>query len=228
MAESEWGGVMLSIFKRWRYLMGVWLAIIASYGILQLSKGQELSLAHALPTQLTASAPTGSSALVNAARKQIGVTLAYDPMYTVIAYPNGDVAQSKGVCTDVVIRALRQQGVDLQKSVHDDMAAHFTQYPTRWGLKSPDTNIDHRRVLNLEVYLQRKGMNLPVTHNAQDFKAGDLVTWRVGDKKLPHIGIVSDRMTQDGTPLIIHNIGLGTQEENVLFAYDMIGHYRWQ
>ncbi len=166
--------------------------------------------------------------LVQNARAQIGVTVRYDPEYTAIPYPNGDVAQFKGVCTDVVIRAMRGQGLDLQKLVHEDMKQNFSRYPTRWGLKRADANIDHRRVLNLEVFMTRRGFSLPLSTRAAGFQAGDWVTWRVGDKNLPHIGIVSDKKTRDGVPLIIHNIGLGTQEEDVLFAYKMVGHYRWR
>lgn len=162
--------------------------------------------------------------LVSDARKQIGVTLNYDPAYTRLPYPNGDVSQVKGVCTDVVIRAMRLQGVDLQQKVHDDMSRAFSKYPTRWGLKKPDANIDHRRVLNLEVFMSRRGASLPLS----DFQAGDWVTWRVGDKNLPHIGLVSNQKAADGTPLIIHNIGAGTQEEDVLHAFKMVRHYRWR
>jgi uncharacterized protein YijF (DUF1287 family) len=139
------------------------------------------------------------------------------------------VAQSNCVCTDVVIRAMRRQGIDLQVLVHQDMLRNFSRYPARWGLRAADANIDHRRVLNLEVYLQRHGASVPVSHNAADFQAGDWVTWRVGAKNtLPHIGVVSDKKTAQGVPLIIHNIGAGTQEEDVLFAFQMVGHYRWR
>ena len=163
------------------------------------------------------------------ARGQIGVTVAYDAAYTVIPYPNGDVSQDKGVCTDVIIRALRGQGIDLEQLVHEDMRRAFSKYPTRWGLKRPDSNIDHRRVLNLETYLRRQRRDLPVSQDPRDYRAGDWVTWRLGDKEqLPHIGMVSDRLAPDGTPLIIHNIGNGTQEENVLFAFPMAGHFRWR
>lgn len=165
--------------------------------------------------------------LVDDARGQIGVTVSYDPAYTNLSYPNGDVEQSKGVCTDVVIRAMRQQGLDLQKLVHEDMTKAFSKYPTRWGLKTTDSNIDHRRVLNLEVFMQRMNKSLTVSNNPKDYRAGDWVTWRVGDTKLPHIGIVSDRQAWNGTPLIVHNIGAGTKEENVLFAFPITGHYRW-
>ena len=166
--------------------------------------------------------------LVDDARRQIGVTIRYDPEYTVIPFPNGDVALFKGVCTDVVIRAMRGQGIDLQKLVNADMRKNFVQYPTRWGLKQADANIDHRHVLNLEVFMTRRGNHLPLSQNPTDFKAGDWVTWRVGEQNLPHIGLVSSRKSALGTPLIIHNIGAGTQEEDVLFAFKMVGHYRWR
>lgn len=166
--------------------------------------------------------------IANAAREQIGVTLSYDPAYTAIAYPNGDVPREKGVCTDVVIRALRDSlSRDLQKLVHEDMKANFGKYPKNWGLKSTDRNIDHRRVPNLRRYFERKGygIKLPATQDASSFQAGDLVTCTVSGK-LPHIMIVSDRKTAEGRPLMIHNIGGGTREEDVLFAFPLTGHYR--
>lgn len=159
------------------------------------------------------------------ARRQIGVTVRYDPAYEQLSYPGGDVPMDRGVCTDVVIRALRCLGLDLQKAVHEDMAAHFSAYPKLWGLKRPDKNIDHRRVPNLRTFFTRKGWSLPVTHNPADYRPGDLVTCLVGGN-LPHIFIVSDARTRDGEPLIIHNIGAGTQEEEGLFEFELTGHYR--
>lgn len=159
------------------------------------------------------------------ARRQIGVTVEYDPAYVVLPYPGGDVAPERGVCTDVVIRAFRGIGLDLQKAVHEDMKKAFAAYPRNWGLKRPDKNIDHRRVLNLRTYFKRRGWELPLTRNAADYKPGDLVTCIVGGS-LPHIMIVSDRRAPDGTPLIIHNIGAGTEEEDALFLFPLTGHYR--
>lgn len=171
------------------------------------------------------SAP-GETDVVVAARRQIGVTVGYDPAYRKIAYPNGDVPRESGVCTDVIIRALRDaRKIDLQKLVHEDMKTSFSKYPQMWGLKAPDANIDHRRVPNLQCYFKRKGYALPVSKNAADYKPGDIVTVMVGGK-LPHIMIVSDKKTAAGVPLAIHNIGSGTQEEDVLFAYPLTGHYR--
>ena len=159
------------------------------------------------------------------ARRQIGVTLEYDPAYVRLDYPGGDVPQDRGVCTDVVIRAMRLLNFDLQKEVHEDMKQNFSRYPKRWGLKRPDKNIDHRRVPNLQTFFKRKGWSLPVTTNKADYKPGDLVTCTVAGS-LPHIMIVSDRKAADGTPLIIHNIGAGTEEEDCLFTFPLTGHYR--
>ena len=164
--------------------------------------------------------------LVRDARSQIGVTMSYDPAYRKIAFPMGDVPLSTGVCTDVVIRALRGQGVDLQALVNKDMKTAWAAYPKIWGLQKPDGNIDHRRVPNLEVFFRRHGQSLSLSDKTT-FKAGDIVTWRLPQSNLPHIGIVSDKRAADGTPLIIHNIGRGTREENVLFAYPLKGHFRY-
>jgi uncharacterized protein len=165
--------------------------------------------------------------LIAAARSQIGITRSYDPAYTAIPYPNGDVPRALGVCTDVIIRAYRDAfGIDLQQLVHEDMTADFAAYPTQWGLERPDRNIDHRRVLNLRAYMARQKADLAITRHVKDWQPGDILTSMVGGK-LPHIGIVSDREVQ-GRPLVIHNIGSGTQEEDILFAHSINGHYRWR
>jgi hypothetical protein len=140
-------------------------------------------------------------------------------------YPGGDVPQDRGVCTDVVIRALRSEGLDLQQVVHEDMRNHFTDYPALWGLRGPDRNIDHRRVPNLRRWFERQGWSLPASEHATDYLPGDLVTWRL-DSGVPHIGIVSERRSTDGTPRIIHNIGQGTREDDILFDHTITGHYR--
>jgi uncharacterized protein len=164
--------------------------------------------------------------IVDAARAQIGVTTSYDSAYRSIAYPNGDVPIETGVCSDVVVRALRKQGIDLQKQVHEDMAANFKSYPQKWGLRKPDTNIDHRRVLNLMTYFQRQGFGMAVSDKAADYAQGDVVAWDLNGKGLTHIGIVSNKKAAAGAPLIIHNIGQGAREEDILFKYKIIGHYR--
>lgn len=163
-----------------------------------------------------------SQQIVLDARQQIGQTLYYDPAYTTLKYPMGDVPMIKGVCTDVIIRALRLQGVDLQKLIHEDMKKNFAVYPKKWGLKSTDRNIDHRRVPNIMTYFQRQGYEI----KDKNYKAGDIVTWDLG-KGLVHIGIISNQKSLvNSTPLVIHNIGSGTQENNILFDYKITGHYR--
>ena len=169
---------------------------------------------------------SGPADLVAAARKQIGVTTSYDPAYVALAYPNGDVPADRGVCTDVLIRALRTCGTDLQKAVHEDMNQNFAAYPKIWDLKSTDKNIDHRRVPNLMTYFKRKGMKLTMSKNNADFLPGDLVTCMVAGK-LPHIMIVSDNKGASGNRMILHNIGDGTKEEDRLFEFPHTGHYRW-
>jgi len=163
--------------------------------------------------------------VVAAARQQIGVTKEYDPAYVTISYPGGDVPVKTGVCSDVVVRALRQLDIDLQKEVHEDMQKNFNAYPQKWGLRGPDKNIDHRRVPNLMRYFERHHTALPEKLNmAETYRAGDIVTWDLG-RGIVHIGIVSDKESGK-TPLIIHNIGNGVKEENILLQYQVIGHYR--
>ena len=165
--------------------------------------------------------------MLAAAHAQIGVTVRYAPAYVRLDYPGGDVAVDRGVCSDVLIRAMRAVGVDLQVDVHRDMRAHFSDYPRHWGLTRPDANIDHRRVPNLERYFGRSGKSLPLSRDPADFEAGDFVSWRL-DGGQPHIGIVSDQRSADGLrPLIVHNIGAGTQLEDVLFEWKMSGHFRY-
>jgi uncharacterized protein YijF (DUF1287 family) len=147
-----------------------------------------------------------------------------------LKYPNGDVPKDKGVCTDVIIRAYRKLGIDLQKEVHEDLKANFYKYPNlkKWGLKKPDTNIDHRRVPNLEVFFERKGEKLAVTQNPSDYKTGDLVSWMIGNK-LPHIGIVTHKKSADGKRnLIVHNVGGGQVLEDCLFSWKIVGHFRYE
>lgn len=170
--------------------------------------------------------------IVVAARKQIGVTVTYDPAYVGLDYPNGDVPRKRGVCTDVLIRAMRDAlSVDLQKLVHEDMKSHFAAYPKIWGLSRPDRNIDHRRVPNLQTFLKRRGCELVLDPDApldpKTFKPGDIVTCTVPPNR-PHIMIVSNQTTPNGRPKVIHNIGSGTKEEDALKKFPLTGHYRWK
>lgn len=174
----------------------------------------------------TASANTGLD-LIKAAKSQIGVTLHYDSAYQQINYPGGDVPLERGVCTDVVIRAYRQLNVDLQSLVHEDMKKAWGEYPKIWGLKTPDTNIDHRRVPNLAVFFKRHGQSLPLSQaSSKQFLPGDIVTWRL-PTGVPHIGLVANQYGTSGNPKIIHNIGYGTRMEDHLFSYEITGHFRY-
>lgn len=183
-----------------------------------------IALAAALATT---GAVAESPALVAAARQQTLVPTRYDGSYVRIAYPMGDVPADRGVCTDVVIRAYRAIGIDLQVLVHADMKAHFSAYPQLWGLSKPDTNIDHRRVPNLQRFLERAGAKL-TGRDAGRHASGDIVTWMLPGN-LPHIGIVSDRKAAGSDrPLVIHNIGAGPKEEDMLLVYPVTGHYRYK
>ena len=166
--------------------------------------------------------------ILESAIEQTTLTKIYDPNYVVIAYPMGDVPMEKGVCTDVVIRAFRAAGVDLQKAVHEDMTENFSVYPQKWNLPKPDTNIDHRRVPNLQTYFTRKGKSLPITNAPTDYKPGDVVAWDLDGKGMTHIGIVSNFYNEATRRYsIIHNIGGGTMLEDKIFDWKIIGHYRY-
>lgn len=164
--------------------------------------------------------------LAAAAEDRVGRGVVYDGAYVRIAYPMGDVAPDRGVCTDVVIRAYRALGVDLQALVHEDMRRAFARYPKAWGLRRPDPNIDHRRVLNLEVFLTRAGARLAASEDASDYRPGDLVSYRLPDGR-PHIAVVADRLGPSGRPMIAHNIGAGPQVEDRLFGYRVAGRFRY-
>jgi uncharacterized protein YijF (DUF1287 family) len=167
-----------------------------------------------------------ASPIVAAARRQVGKTVTYDPSYVRLQYPGGDVTIERGVCTDVVIRALRDAlDMDMQKLVHEDMNAAFSEYPTIWRLKKPDRNIDHRRVPNLRRYFERKGYSLGMSQRKEDYLPGDIITCTVAQNR-PHIMVVSDRKASNGVPLVIHNIGSGAKEEDRLFDFPITGHYR--
>lgn len=184
------------------------------------------------PQSRFAAVPETAKPLINAARGRLKSIVVYDGRYMRLDYPGGDVPATIGVCTDVVIRSLRKAyDLDLQKTVHEDMIANFSKYPTTWGLTRTDKNIDHRRVPNLETYFTRAGYDLPITRDPKAYQPGDIVAWRLdagsGRGGPPHIGIVSDRISKDGTPLIIHNIGRGVEESNMLFLHTITGHYRY-
>ncbi|MBN1757445.1 MAG: DUF1287 domain-containing protein [Chitinispirillaceae bacterium] len=168
-----------------------------------------------------------TAVLVTGAIEQIPLTDTYDPSYVVLDYPNGDVPIDRGVCTDVIVRAFRKLNIDLQVLVHTDMKKNFSAYPSKWGLKRPDRNIDHRRVPNLMTWLERHGKSLPVTRNGEEYLPGDIVAWKIPGN-LDHIGLVVDKKVEGTNRYgVVHNIGRGTELEDVLFEFRIIGHYRY-
>ena len=176
---------------------------------------------------LQANAPPQLKKMLDGAIAQAGVTTSYDPSYVALTYPGGDVPEQTGVCSDVVVRAFRKAGIDLQKEIHEDMKAARSDYPTKWGSNSLDANIDHRRVLNLIAYFRRQGKSLPITYTATDYQPGDIVAWDL-TSGIDHIGIVTNMLTDSGDRyLIVHNIGAGTRVEDVLFDWTIKGHYRF-
>ena len=184
-----------------------------------------LALPDAVPGGALAE-PPWSARLIGAAQDQVGRTVIYDPAYVRLAYPGGDVPIERGVCCDVVVRAYRGAfGLDLQKLVHEDMARAFSAYPRTWGLRRPDRNIDHRRVLNLETFFRRKGAALRFSGPA-DFQPGDLATLRLPGN-LPHIVIIGSRRAPSGRYACIHNVGRGAQVEDVLAEWPLVGRFRF-
>jgi uncharacterized protein YijF (DUF1287 family) len=178
-------------------------------------------------TTLPANSSPNLKVVIDGAIDQVGKTTSYDPSYQKIDYPNGDVPIETGVCSDVIVRAFRKAGIDLQKDVHEDMKKNFSAYPTRWGLSGPDANIDHRRVPNLMTYLSRLGKSLSTGGDSETFLPGDIVTWDLGLGS-EHIGMVVNVWYKPSKRyLIVHNIGAGTRMDDVLFAWKITGHYRF-
>ena len=183
---------------------------------------RELAAAIQVKTDATPLEKINASAI-----EQTTQTTSYDASYAKLDYPNGDVPSSTGVCADVVVRAFRKAGIDLQKELHEDMKKNFSKYPRKWGARRPDTNIDHRRVPNLMTWLDRRNKSLPITKNAKDYLPGDVVAWEL-DNGLPHIGMVSKiKIEGEDRYAVVHNIGLGARLEDVLFAWKIAGHYRY-
>lgn len=185
------------------------------------------AIAQARPiNQTSSSAALTGPKLADAAHAQIGVTLIYDPRYQKLAYPGGDIPQIQGVCADVIVRAYRAHSIDLQVLVHEDMTRAWSDYPRLWPLKGPDANIDHRRVPNLATFFRRHGQSFPVSKDPASYWPGDIVTWRL-PSGVPHVGMVANAKSTSKIPLVIHNIGRGTQQEDRLFAFTITGHYRY-
>jgi uncharacterized protein YijF (DUF1287 family) len=183
------------------------------------------------PATVTKSLPLAASLqlkqLLEGAVAQSTVTTGYDPSYVKLDYPNGDVDARTGVCSDVVVRAFRKAGLDLQKEVHEDMKLAWAEYPKKWGAQGTDSNIDHRRVLNLNAFFTRQKKSLPISANRNEYLPGDVVAWELSDG-VEHIGIMTDHWSvPDEHCLVIHNIGAGARMEDVLFTWKIIGHYRY-
>lgn len=208
------------------------LAMLNTHQIYPLdTKEDPYSPVEEAPSLVEEQPPTFKEQLAMAALARTMHQVRYDGSYLKIDYPMGDVPPEIGVCTDVVIRAYRELGIDLQQHVHEDIRANFSQYPSRkrWGLRKPDANIDHRRVYNLQAFFERNGQSLKITQDAKNYKPGDLVTWQL-TPKMPHIGVVLE-MVSDEDPnrhLIAHNIGNGPVIEDMLFDFKISGHYRYQ
>src|SRR5436305_5753471 len=184
-----------------------------------------VALAFFASSQLAGKTPGSLGiSLARAGAQQVGVTTLYDPAYVRIGYPNGDVPLQRGVCADVIVRAFRRVGIDLQAEIHEDMRRNFGAYPRSWGLSRPDSNIDHRRVPNLMKYFERRGKQFPLD---APYQPGDVVAWQLPGG-LYHIGIVAeDRVPGTNRPYAIHNIGAGTRKEDILHRFVILGHYRW-
>ena len=177
--------------------------------------------------QLPDNASSQLKKMLEGAIAQVGVTTGYDPSYVALQYPGGDVAETTGVCSDVVVRAFRKAGVDLQKEVHEDMKLSRSSYSNRWGSPGTDSNIDHRRVLNLMTYFTREGKSQPISNEASDYQPGDIIAWEL-TSGVDHIGIVTNMLSGfAGRHLIVHNIGAGTRVEDVMFTWTIKGHYRF-
>jgi uncharacterized protein YijF (DUF1287 family) len=189
-----------------------------------------ISLLFFLVLSVPSLATTFSERLSEAALDRTSYDVKYDGRYVKLDYPNGDVPDEIGVCTDVVIRSYRSLGIDLQELVHNDIRENFSEYPSNriWGMTRPDTNIDHRRVPNLQRFFARHGEVKTMTEDPKDYQAGDLVTWMLPGN-LPHIGIVVNQLSQESKhPMIVHNIGTGPKLQDVLFAFPITGHYRFE
>lgn len=215
----------------WLHILPVCLILLSAASCQRPTPARSSAAAAAAPSPVARPLPANASPqlkqLLEAAGEQSKVTTGYDPSWVKIDYPNGDVPGDTGVCSDVVVRAFRKAGIDLQKEVHEDMTRARSAYPKRWGASGTDTNIDHRRVLNLMTYFDRLGKSLPITNDRANYLPGDVVAWELSDG-VEHIGILTNLSSEaDKHYLIVHNIGMGARIEDVLLAWKIIGHYRY-
>ncbi|HUQ31993.1 MAG TPA: DUF1287 domain-containing protein [Pyrinomonadaceae bacterium] len=221
MRNHDAAGHVLALATIFLFSIACHQNAVHTYGA---NTSSRLEVKHAQPQ--AAALPPTLKRVVDAGLEQTKYTFYYDQGYSKINYPGGDVPLERGACTDIIIRAFRKVGVDLQKEVHEDMQRHFAVYPKTWGLKGPDTNIDHRRVPNLRTYFERKGRALPVTDKPEDYLPGDVVTWDVNG--YPHIAMVTNVWSDEARHyLLVHNMGRGAKVEDILFAWPITGHYRY-
>jgi len=217
--------------SNWLAMLAAFLLILSASSCQRPAPTRKSVSVAATPRSVAGPLPAKASPqlkqLVESAVEQSKVTTGYDPSWVKIDYPNGDVPQDTGVCSDVVVRAFRKTGIDLQKEVHEDMTRAWSEYPKRWGATGTDTNIDHRRVLNLMTYFDRQGKSLPVTNDRADYLPGDVVAWQLSDG-VEHIGILANLWSEpEKHYLVVHNIGAGARVEDVLLTWKIIGHYRY-
>lgn len=218
-------------FSRFRFVLPLLIISTTSVACARTSGGETSFRLMTLSSDTISFANDSARLLIEALQVQFDSTRSYDPSYVDIDYPGGDVPLSTGVCADVVVRAFRSLGIDLQVKMHEDMKRSFGKYPKIWGLSKPDRNIDHRRVANQMVFFERMEKEIPLADSgkqtAADFRPGDIVAWMLPGN-LYHIGIVTHiRSSHSGNPVVAHNIGGGAQLHDCLFAWEIIGHYRW-
>lgn len=146
--------------------------------------------------------------------------IATEPVYKSKYYEGGYPNDKYGVCTDVVARALLAAGYDLKQLVNDDIIG----FPLAYNIEEPDKNIDFRRVRNLQIYFQRKGVVLTLdVRDIEQWQGGDIVIFR------QHIGIVSDIRNDNGVAYVIHHNSpfQAAYEQDILEKrQDIVGHYR--
>ena len=210
------------------------LAVLILFSVVSCQRAQySLHTAPVAETPIVVTKPLADTTapqinqLITSAIEQTKVTTGYDPAYVGIKYPNGDVPIETGVCSDVIVRAFRKTGIDLQEEVHEDMGRAWANYPKRWGAAGRDANIDHRRVGNLMTFFDRQGKSQPITTDRSQYLPGDIVAWDLGNK-VDHIGIVVNVWSEQTKGyLIVHNIGAGARLEDVLLNWEITGHYRY-
>ena len=224
--------------KKRRHFFGGWVILLLAAGVATwfgrplvpflraTQQGVSMEQAALLISSLE-QAPTPGARLAASALAYSGRGVTFDPAYYRISYPGGDIAPARGGATDVVIRCLREQGIDLQREVHEDMRAHFRFYPQLWGALAPDPSIDHRRVANLQRFFERKAQTLTPSREPADYQPGDIVIWSLANAE-KHIGIVVPGPGErSGEPWVVHHREGDVKWEDVLFDFKIDAHFRY-